>query len=92
MHLLDLTIGTRHFFLPEDTNSLELEAHLEDAVRRGGAMVSIPRLHGQKTSALITPVMPVYLDEIDAPDGDDENVQDDSQSAVEFEYDGIWSS
>jgi hypothetical protein len=72
MHVLDLTIGTRHFSLPEGTDVRELEHRIEGAVRAGGAMVRIPSPGDHATSALVTSATTVFIEHLDVPDHDPE--------------------
>ncbi|PPF14679.1 MULTISPECIES: hypothetical protein [unclassified Rathayibacter] len=67
MHLLELTIGPRHFSLPVDVDRVGLTQRLEQAAAAGGAFVEIPTSRGT-TSAFVTPATAVFLDVIDAPD------------------------
>ncbi|TCL79540.1 MULTISPECIES: hypothetical protein [unclassified Rathayibacter] len=84
MRLLDLTIGTRHFYLPEQTDLAEFERRIEHAARTGGAMIDIPGTHGHATSALITPSMPVFIEPVDVTeDGDHDDA--DFTSALDFD-------
>jgi len=84
MRLLELTIGTRHFYLPEKTDLGEVEHAIEDAARSGGGMIGIPRLSQHPVSALITPGMPVFIEHVDLADDNRED-NDDLTSSVDFD-------
>lgn len=90
MRLLDLTIGTRHFYLPAETDLAEFEHSIENAARTGGAMVDIPGVHGHTTSALITPSMPVFIEPVDIAE-DDGHDDADFTSALDFDLTSSFS-
>ncbi|PPH53758.1 MULTISPECIES: hypothetical protein [unclassified Rathayibacter] len=68
MRPLELTIGTRHFYLAGETNLGELERAIEEAARVGGGMIEIPGLQQHRVWALITPSTPVFLEHVDPAD------------------------
>jgi len=91
MKLLDLTIGTRHFYLPADTDFTELETRITNAVRDGGTLVEIPTGHPHPTTALITPATPVFLDHLEVTD--DTSDTDELHSPLDFDIStALWST
>lgn len=90
MQLLDLTIGTRHFYLPADTDLAELEHQVENAARTGGAMIQIPGAREPSTSALITPSIPVFIERIDTPEDSHED-DGDLRSVLDFDLSSTFS-
>lgn len=88
MRLFDLTIGTRHFYLPADINVAELEHRVETAARAGGAMIQIPGAHEPVTSALITPSIPVFIELIDASEDEDED-ETGLTSTLDFDHSSL---
>ncbi|QHC69736.1 hypothetical protein [Rathayibacter sp. VKM Ac-2801] len=83
MRLLELTIGTRHFYLPEETDLGDFERAIEDAARSGGGMIGIPGLHREPVSALITPGVPVFIEHVVL--ADDSGDDDDLTSPIDFD-------
>lgn len=90
MRLLELTIGTRHFYLPEETDLGEFERTIEDAARAGGSMIEIPSANQRPVSALITPGMPVFIEHVDLADDSHED-HDDLTSPVDFDLHSSFS-
>lgn len=90
MRLLDLTIGTRHFYLPDDTDLEAFEREIENAARTGGSMIGIPGAHHDRISALITPSTTVFVERIDLPD-DTEEDQNDLTSSLDFDLTDTFS-
>lgn len=89
MEPFTLTIGPRHFLLPAGTDVAELEERIEDAVRRGGAMVRIPAVLGRAVDALVTPASAVFVDPTDPPE--DPRADDpDSTAHVDFDLHGAY--
>lgn len=77
-----LTINTRHFVLPPDTEIEELEHRIEEAARRGGAMIAIPGPPSE-TTALITPATTVFFD-VTAPVT--ELLPDDGDQSLNYDF------
>jgi len=90
MRLLELTIGTRHFYLPEETDLGEFERAIEDAARTGGGMIGIPGLHQHPVSALITPGTPVFIEHVELADDSRED-RNDLTSSVDFDLHSSFS-
>lgn len=90
MRLLDLTIGTRHFYLPEETNLAELQHEIEEAARTGGGIIGVPVQHQRSVSALITPGMTVFIEQVDLTDDSNENDAD-LDSSLDVDLHGMFS-
>ena len=84
MRLFDLTIGTRHFYLPDDTDLEAFEREIETAARTGGSMIGIPGTHQNRISALVTASTTVFVERIDLHE-DTEEDQDDLTSSLDFD-------
>ncbi|WP_108250750.1 hypothetical protein [Planctomonas deserti] len=68
MSLFTLSVAGHTYYLPADTDVVQLQDRLVDAVRHGGDVVAIPTVGTTECAVLVSPGLPVYFEERpDAP-------------------------
>jgi len=67
MSSFTVSVAGQMYHLPADADVAELRHRLVDAVRHGGDVVAIPSVGATEVSVLVSPGLPVFLEE--RPDG-----------------------
>lgn len=63
MSSFTLSVAGQIYYLPSDTDVVQLQDRLVDAVRHGGDVVSIPTVGTTECAVLVSPGLPVYFEE-----------------------------
>ncbi len=63
MSSFTLSVAGQTYYLPADTDVVQLQDRLVDAVRHGGDVVAIPTVGTTEYVVLVSPGLPVYFEE-----------------------------
>ena len=80
-----MTVASRTFVLASGGEAARVKLACIRAARRGGGVVSVSTVDGERLEVLITPGLPVYFDTLALQPGAD---CDDEQPTFEWEYSG----
>ncbi|GAA1002181.1 hypothetical protein [Subtercola frigoramans] len=67
--VLKVTVDRHEFYLAPDASAEELSRTIADVIRAGGGLVRLPTRPDQQITVLISPGVPVVIEQFDGYDG-----------------------